>query len=37
MHLQELAEAWVYEFAYFYSPMPIKGATGSLGIPLTVY
>lgn len=37
MHLQELADAEVYEFAYIYSPMPIKGATGSPGIPLAVY
>lgn len=37
MHLQELANAEIYEFAYIYSPMPIKGATGSPGIPLAVY
>jgi kynurenine formamidase len=37
MHLQDLADAEVYEFAYIYSPMPIKGATGSPGIPLAVY
>jgi hypothetical protein len=37
MHLQDLADAEVYEFAYIYSPMPIKGASGSPGIPLAVY
>lgn len=37
MHLQELADAEVYEFAYIYSPLPLKGATGSPGIPLAVY
>lgn len=37
MHLSELAAAEVYEFAYVYSPMPIRGATGSPGIPLAVY
>lgn len=37
MHLQDLADAEIYEFAYIYSPMPIKGATGSPGIPLAVY
>lgn len=37
MHLQDLADAEVYEFAYIYSPMPIKGSTGSPGIPLAVY
>ncbi|HKI02977.1 MAG TPA: cyclase family protein [Thermoanaerobaculia bacterium] len=37
MHLKDLADAEVYEFAYIYSPMPIKGATGSPGIPLAVY
>lgn len=37
MHLKDLADAEVYEFAYIYSPMPIKGATGSPGIPPAVY
>lgn len=37
MHLKDLADAEVYEFAYIYSPMPIKGASGSPGIPLAVY
>ncbi len=37
MHLQDLADAEVYQFAYIYSPLPIKGASGSPGIPLAVY
>lgn len=37
MHLKDLADAEVYEFAYIYSPMPMKGASGSPGIPLAVY
>lgn len=34
---ERLAEAGVYQFAYIYSPVPIKGATGSPGVPLAVY
>lgn len=34
---ERLAEAGVYEFAYIYAPVPIKGATGSPGAPLAVY
>jgi kynurenine formamidase len=34
---ERLAEAGVYQFAYIYSPVPIKGATGSPGAPLAVY
>lgn len=34
---ERLAENEVYEFAYIFSPMPIKGATGSPGAPLAVY
>ena len=34
---ERLAEAGVYEFAYIFSPMPTKGATGSPGAPLAVY
>lgn len=34
---ERLAEAGVYEFAYIYSPLAIKGATGSPGAPLAVY
>ena len=34
---ERLADAGVYEFAYIFNPMPIKGATGSAGAPLAVY
>lgn len=34
---EKLADAGVYEFAYIFNPMPIKGATGSAGAPLAVY
>lgn len=34
---ERLADAGVYEFAYIFSPMPTKGATGSPGAPLAVY
>lgn len=34
---ERLAEAGVHEFAYIFSPMPTKGATGSPGAPLAVY
>jgi len=34
---ERLAESGVYEFAYIFSPMPIKGATGSPGAPLAVF
>jgi len=34
---ERLAEEGVYEFAYIFSPMPTKGATGSPGAPLAVY
>ncbi|MEM8793279.1 MAG: cyclase family protein [Pseudomonadota bacterium] len=34
---ERMAELEVYEFAYIYSPVPIKGATGSPGAPLAVY
>jgi len=34
---ERLAERAVYEFAYIFSPLPIKGATGSPGAPLAVY
>ena len=32
-----LADAGVYEFAYIFSPVRIKGGTGSPGAPLAVY
>jgi kynurenine formamidase len=34
---ERLAEAKVYEFAYIYAPLPIKGATGSPGNPIAVH
>ncbi len=34
---ERLADAKVYEFAYIFSPVPIKGATGSPGAPLAVF
>lgn len=34
---ERLIEAGVSEFAYIFSPMPVKGATGSAGAPLAVY
>jgi len=34
---ERLAEVGVYEFAYIFNPMPVKGATGSPGAPLAVY
>jgi kynurenine formamidase len=34
---ERLAEAGVYEFAFIFAPVPIKGATGSPGAPLAVY
>lgn len=37
MRLSELAAAKVYTFLYVYSPMPIRGATGSMGAPVAIY
>jgi len=34
---ERLVEAGVYEFAYIYSPLPVKGATGSPGAPLAAW
>ncbi|MFK8082600.1 MAG: cyclase family protein [Granulosicoccus sp.] len=34
---EKLADEGVYEFAYIFNPMAIKGATGSAGAPLAVY
>lgn len=34
---ERLIEAGVSEFAYIFSPMPIKGATGSAGAPLAAF
>jgi kynurenine formamidase len=33
---EELARDGVYEFAYIFSPLPLKGATGSPGSPIAV-
>ena len=37
MKLSEAAAAGLYQFAYFYSPVPVKGATGSIGAPVAIY
>ena len=37
MKLSELAADGVYVFAYMYSPIPIKGATGSMGAPIAIH
>ncbi|NKB59310.1 MAG: cyclase family protein [Alphaproteobacteria bacterium] len=37
LKLKALADAGVYTFLYVYSPIPIKGATGSMGVPVAVY
>lgn len=34
---ERLIEAGVSEFAYIFSPMPVKGATGSAGAPLAAF
>jgi kynurenine formamidase len=34
---ERLASAGIYTFAYIYTPVPIKGATGSPGSPIAVY
>ncbi len=37
LRLTELAEAGVYEFAYFFAPSPIRGATGANGNPVAIW
>ena len=37
MKLSEAASMGLYQFAYFYSPVPVKGATGSIGAPVGIY
>ena len=32
-----LAEEGVYQFAYFSTPVPIRGATGSIGSPAVMW
>ena len=34
--LKQLADAGVYVFTYIYSPVPIAGATGSIGSPIAI-
>jgi kynurenine formamidase len=34
--LDELATERVYEFAFVFAPLPLKGATGSPGNPIAV-
>ena len=36
MDLEELHEAGLYEFAFMFSPLPIKGGTGSPGNPIAI-
>lgn len=36
LRLEELAADKAYEFAFFFSPVPIKGATGSPGNPVAI-
>lgn len=36
LKLSELAADGVYQFAYFFSPAPIAGATGSMGAPVAI-
>ena len=36
MSFDELVKDAAYEFAYVFSPMPFKGATGSAGGPIAV-
>ncbi len=36
LRLKQLADDKVYVFAYIYSPVPIRGATGSIGSPLAI-
>ena len=37
LKLSELAAKGVYRFAYFYTPVPIEGATGSIGSPTVMW
>ena len=37
LKLAALAAEGVFEFAYFYSPVPIVGATGSIGSPIVMW
>ena len=37
LKLKALADAGIYTFMYIYSPVPITGATGSIGVPVAIY
>ena len=37
LRLSELAAAGVYQFAYFFAPAPIRGATGAIGGPVAIW
>ena len=37
LKLSVLADQGIYQFAYFYSPVPVKGATGSIGSPVALW
>ncbi|HUF22299.1 MAG TPA: cyclase family protein, partial [Burkholderiales bacterium] len=37
MNLDELSKLKVYRFMYTYTPVPIKGGTGSIGAPVATY
>ena len=37
LNLTPLADAGVFKFAYIYTPVPIKGATGSIGSPIAMW
>jgi kynurenine formamidase len=37
LNLEELAKQKVYEFAFSYAPLKLKGATGSPGNPVAIY
>jgi len=36
LNLEELSKDQVYEFAFMFSPLPLKGATGSPGNPIAI-
>lgn len=36
LNLEELSEDKVYEFAFVFSPLPLKGASGSPGNPIAI-
>lgn len=37
LKLSVLADAGVYAFAYVYTPVPVRGATGSIGSPVAIW